>query len=226
MAKNKIAVFDIDGTIFRSSWLIELDLKLIEQGIFPVRALKDVDKSYHNWLDRKGSYEDYLRGMVDIYKKNIRGHKEKDVRRIIRQIMQRQKERVYIYTRDLLNKLHKDYFLLAISGLPLEVIEDFARFWGFDLFYGQVYEVRNGRYTGEILKSPYDNKKEALFACLSQINIGLKGSIGVGDTESDISFLEEVDHPICFNPNQKLLKVACRRGWKVVVERKDVVHVL
>jgi phosphoserine phosphatase len=52
----------------------------------------------------------------------------------------------------------------------------------------------------------------------------LRGSIGVGDTESDIPFLRLVDRPICFNPNRKLLREARRRGWEVVVERKDVVY--
>ena len=54
----------------------------------------------------------------------------------------------------------------------------------------------------------------------------LVGSVGVGDTESDIPFLELVEKPICFNPNLKLYKHAKREGWKVVVERKDVVYEL
>ncbi|MBI2097288.1 MAG: HAD-IB family hydrolase, partial [Candidatus Sungbacteria bacterium] len=38
MAKKRIAVFDIDGTIFRSSLLRELLESLITFGIFPYRA--------------------------------------------------------------------------------------------------------------------------------------------------------------------------------------------
>jgi len=52
----------------------------------------------------------------------------------------------------------------------------------------------------------------------------LKGSVGVGDTESDIAFLKMVEKPICFNPNQKLYQYAKRAGWKIVVERKDVIY--
>jgi phosphoserine phosphatase len=48
--------------------------------------------------------------------------------------------------------------------------------------------------------------------------------VGVGDTESDIPFLKLVDRPICFNPNRKLYAAAKRHGWKVVVERKDVIY--
>jgi phosphoserine phosphatase len=50
--------------------------------------------------------------------------------------------------------------------------------------------------------------------------------VGVGDTESDISFLELVEKPICFNPNKRLYTYAKRNDWKVVVERKDVIYEL
>mgnify|MGYP003394745991 FL=1 len=59
---------------------------------------------------------------------------------------------------------------------------------------------------------------------IAKDGLSLKGSVGVGDTEGDISFLEMVEKPICFNPNKKLLAHAERRGWEVVVERKDVVY--
>ena len=52
----------------------------------------------------------------------------------------------------------------------------------------------------------------------------LKGSVGVGDSESDVPFLELVAKPICFNPSSKLYRHAKRNTWNVVVERKDVIY--
>ena len=46
----------------------------------------------------------------------------------------------------------------------------------------------------------------------------------MGDTESDIAFLKMVENPSSFNPNLKLYQYAKRVGWKMVVERKDVVY--
>jgi len=51
----------------------------------------------------------------------------------------------------------------------------------------------------------------------------MRDSIGVGDTESDIGFLELVDNPIAFNPNTTLAAHAKKKGWKIVIERKDLV---
>ena len=70
------------------------------------------------------------------------------------------------------------------------------------------------------------DKASILKRAMEKENLMLEHSIGVGDTESDIAFLEMVAQPICFNPNKKLYRYAKRMGWKVVVERKDVVYEL
>jgi phosphoserine phosphatase len=68
------------------------------------------------------------------------------------------------------------------------------------------------------------DKAEILKRAVEKEKLTLKGSVGVGDTESDVAFLKMVERPICFNPNQKLYQYAKRAGWEIVVERKDVVY--
>jgi len=72
--------------------------------------------------------------------------------------------------------------------------------------------------------SVINDKAKVLRRVIEKQGLTLVGSVGVGDSEADVSFLEMVETPICFNPNAALLRVANRRGWKVVVERKDVVY--
>ncbi|MGH3106097.1 MAG: hypothetical protein ACRDM3_02750, partial [Rubrobacteraceae bacterium] len=48
--------------------------------------------------------------------------------------------------------------------------------------------------------------------------------VGMGDTLSDVGFLEMVETPIAFNPNRGLFEVARQWGWPIVVERKDVIY--
>ena len=59
---------------------------------------------------------------------------------------------------------------------------------------------------------------------IAERGISLDGSIGIGDTESDASFLELVERPIAFNPNMNLKKIAQEKKWKIVVEKKDVIY--
>ena len=54
----------------------------------------------------------------------------------------------------------------------------------------------------------------------------MPGSIAVGDGSSDISMLEMVELPIAFNPEKKLFDYASAKGWKIVIERKNMVYEL
>jgi len=223
--KNKpLAIFDIDGTIFRSSLLIELTLALVESGVFPPIVKKEIEGPYIAWLNRQGGYENYINKVVKVYAKRLKGVAVKDVKKISQLVIKQQKKMVYVYTRDLLKKLRGKYFLIALSGSPEEIVEAFNKYWKFDWLKASEFESKKGFYTGKITAKPVLDKKKILKEFLQKERQSLKKSIGVGDTETDISFLQMVEEPICFNPNQKLYKVAKRRKWQVVVERKDVVY--
>jgi len=62
-----VAVFDVDGTIFRSSLIIELVETLIDAGLFPKTSRKDYEQKKHTWLDRKGDYESYIKAVVNTF---------------------------------------------------------------------------------------------------------------------------------------------------------------
>jgi len=224
--KRKVAVFDIDGTIFRSSLLIELLDGLIMEGIFPDSARKIFAGKRQNWIDRKGSYEDYINRIIAVYGKFIKGIKAEKVWEVAKKVVAFHKNRVYRFTRDLVFDLKKNYYLLGISGSPRQMVKLFGDEIGFDKVYGRIFETDSkGRLTGKILyEELIENKGKILMRAVEKEKLNLKDSIGVGDTESDIPFLELVDCPIVFNPNLKLYQYALKNRWPIVVERKDVVY--
>jgi len=227
MKKRKVAIFDIDGTIFRSSLLIELVNEFIAEGIFPKKVEKSYLSHYKKWLDRIDSYEKYLDGVVKSFEKNIEGKNYSDFVKIGNKVNCIKQKRVYRYTRNLIRELkRKNYFLLAISNSPKELVQGFCKRMGFDKVYGRIYETdENNKFTGRILHLDLISDKSKVYGRVEKKeNLTLNDSVGVGDTESDIPFLELVKHPICFNPNQKLYKYAKKKGWKIVVERKDVIY--
>ncbi|MEK7499875.1 MAG: HAD-IB family phosphatase [Patescibacteria group bacterium] len=227
--KRRVAIFDIDGTIFRSSLLIELVDALIEEGIFSKRTAKEYTRAYQRWLDRKDSYEKYIIGVVRAFRGQIKGVRYDDFLRVTQTVTAFHKDRVYRYTRDLIKKLkHKKYFLLAISNSPKEIADAFAANMGFHKVYGRVYEVNQRRkFTGRMLfEDLMIDKAKVLKRAVLKESLTLKNSIGVGDSEADIRFLSLVERPICFNPNKKLYTHAKRKGWQVVVERKDMIYIL
>jgi len=226
---RKVAIFDIDGTVFRSSLLIELTDALLQGGVFSPNVRKLYSKAQENWLNRKGSYEEYIEAVVKAFMRNIKGVRYGEFSKVAQKVVAFHKDRVYRYSRDIIKKLKKkNYYLLAISNSPQRVVKEFCRKMEFDKIYGRIYEIdKHQRFTGKVLYLDIINDKaEILKRAVEKEKLTLKGSIGVGDTESDIAFLKIVEKPVCFNPNLKLYKYAKRQGWKIVVERKDVVYQL
>lgn len=228
---KKVAIFDIDGTIFRSSLMIELTDALCQEGIFSQRARNSYSKAAKNWLERKGPYEEYVIAVVASFGRNIKGVKYKEFLRVAKKVASFHKDRVYRYTRDLIRKLKKkNYYLLAISHSPQIIAKEFCKGLGFDKVYGHIWELdKKKKFTDRVLflDSELDrafDKAVILKRAIVKEGLTLKGSVGVGDTESDVPFLKIVEKPICFNPNKKLYQYAKREGWQIVVERKDMIY--
>ncbi|MFM2414646.1 MAG: hypothetical protein RI911_339 [Candidatus Parcubacteria bacterium] len=227
--EKQYAVFDVDGTIFRSSLLIEVVRDLIHAGIFPKDAEQVYADAHKRWLDREGDYSAYIAKVVDAFMAHIKGVHYGDFMEVAKKTVDAHQKRTYRYTRDLLKQLKRDgYFLLAISHSPKAILDLFCPALGFDKVYGMFYSIGpQDRFTGEIEeKSLILNKAAILKRAIEKEGLSTHGSVGVGDTESDISFLDLVERPICFNPNSKLYQVAKVHGWDIVVERKDVIYEL
>ncbi len=227
MEERRVAIFDVDGTIFRSSLLIQLVDTFIEKGIFPPEARKEYERQHRKWLDREGDYQEYIEAVVKTFRTHLKGLHYGVLVDAAEEIVDEQWKRTYRFTRDLLKDLKtKGYYLLAISHSPKTVLDKFCPRLGFNKSYGLIYEIGpQDLFTGLVSDEHIIfNKANIVKRAVEKEGLTLTHSIGVGDTESDIPFLEMVTKPICFNPNQKLYRTAKRLSWDVVVERKDVIY--
>ncbi|WP_313163950.1 hypothetical protein [Sedimentibacter sp.] len=72
--KTKAAFFDIDGTIFRNSLMIEHFQKLITfELIDPEVWYTKVKKVYLEWEKRYGDFEEYLEILAGVYLDELKG---------------------------------------------------------------------------------------------------------------------------------------------------------
>ncbi len=226
-SKRPVAVFDIDGTVFRSSLLLELVEELVQRGIFPEKARKNYTEPHEDWLNRKGEYGPFIHKVVLAFGTYAKGLPYGELADVAGEIIEAKKDRTYRYTRDLIQELKKKgYYLLAISHSPKFIVDGFAYEMGFDKSYGTWYDTgASNRFTGEIVDEHIIMNKASVFTrALEKEKLKLAGSIAVGDTESDISMLTMVETPIAFNPNRLLYRHAKKHDWKIVVERKDVIY--
>jgi HAD superfamily hydrolase (TIGR01490 family) len=224
--KIKLAVFDIDGTIFRKNLAFELINELVWLGIFPKTIRKELVRHYTNWLAHRGTYEDYRQALVVLYFENLKGCKKEDVMRAAREVMPFHQDRTYVFAENLIKKLKSEnYHIIAVSGSPSEIVDEYNKHLQFDAVFGSIYETdENGIYTGRAIFEPTKDKSQVVRKYALEQGLSLEESYGVGDTESDVPMLGIVTYPIAFNPNSNLKEIAEKEGWRIVVEKKDVIY--
>lgn len=227
--EKKVAFFDIDGTVFRSSLLIELVRAFVLKGIFPPDTERTYEVEQRAWENRTGSYEAYIDAVIYAFLLHLKGVHYGMLADVGREVVRECERHVYRYTRDLILELKDEgYYLVAISQSPKTILDEFCKNYGFDKVYGRVYEIGpQDRFTGNVIDEHLiANKANIARRVVEKENFSFEHALGVGDTEGDIPLLELMQTPICFNPNNTLYTHAKMMGWKVVVERKDVVYEL
>lgn len=192
--KIRLAVFDIDGTIFRSALFFELFHALVNRGIFPKKAEKEIEKYYLPWFHRTGEFNRYRDEVIQLYTKYIKGKKKTDIDAIAKEIISTQKNKVYRFTRDLIHRLKKEgYYTIAISGSLDDIVRMFCKQFNFDASFGSHAEVKEGIFTGKDIDfTSLYNKDSLLRAFVKEENmlVDWQNSVGVGDTEGIFVFLK------------------------------------
>jgi HAD superfamily hydrolase (TIGR01490 family) len=225
---QKFAVFDIDGTVIRWQLYHSIVSELASRGKLSPGAEQTIRDARMTWKQRahSESFREYEHVLIHAYLDALASLKVTDYMQAVDTVFAEYKDQVYTYTRDLIKSLKQSgYLLFAISGSQQEIITKLADYYGFDDAVGAQLKQHNGYFTGE-LETPALGKQKSLDELLARHDITKEGSIAVGDSESDEALLAAVENPIAFNPSAGLFAIAKDRGWKIVVERKNVIYEL
>lgn len=229
------AFFDIDGTLYRESLMIEhfkklLKYEVLDQAIWHT----NVKQNYENWQKRRGNYDDYMLELADIYVKSMKGLEKSKMEFITNQVVDLKGDKVYMYTRNRI-EWHKSQgqAVIFISGSPDYLVRKMAQRYEITDCMGTRYLLdENDRYTGEIEQMwDSDSKSNAVAHFVKKYDIDLASSFAYGDTMGDLSMLELVGNPVAINPTRELLTHLNENGdlrnrVQIAVERKDVIYLL
>lgn len=223
MSSQKLAIFDLDGTVYRWQLYHELVFTLKDMGMFPPEAAEQLSTAYYAWKNRQASFDSYEHQVIDTLVSSLVHIPPHVFDEAAQKVAESANTKTYRYTLNLMQQLKNDgYFLLAVSGSQQEIVELFAQRLGFDDCIGSLYERDGDKFTGTISRFIPGNKEVYIQQYAKEHDFSLTDSVAVGDSGGDISMLDLVDHPIAFNPSGDLLSVARERRWKIVIERKNV----
>lgn len=225
---NKIAVFDIDGTVYREAMSFIVAEQLLTSPEFKEEA-EILAAARHTYKSRGATeaYWAYNKTILDVFKAALRHTTPTQLDEVIADILQNKSNYCYAYTAQLVKQLKSEgRTLVAISGSIANIVEPFARSMGFDHIVASALEVVDGKFTGERATETKQGKDKILKDLVTTHGLTLEDSIGVGDTHRDIAMLSATTHPIAFNPNAALYEEAEKHGWKIVLERKNMIYEL
>lgn len=235
MTKNIAAFFDIDGTIYRDSLLIEHFKMLLQYEYIDMSSWeKKVKEKFSKWENRTGDYDDYLDELVRTYMEALKNFSKNDMDFIAKRVMVLKGDKVYRYTRErLLYHQKENHKVIIISGSPNFLVSKLAKKYGVKDYRASAYKVdEKGNFTGEV-KPMWDaeSKQKAISYFVKKYNIDLEKSYAYGDTTGDLTMFKNVGHAIAINPAKKLLEKIkedenLREKVKIIVERKDVIYSL
>jgi HAD superfamily hydrolase (TIGR01490 family) len=232
---NTAAFFDIDGTLFRNSLMIEHFKKMIRYEVIdPALWYNRLKDSYSEWEKRYGYFDDYMDELVEVYVKELKGINKAYIEFIASQVININWDKVYRYTRARI-KWHKEqgHMIFFISGAPDFLVEKMADKYQVTAYKATEYIVdENNNFTGEVVRMwDSENKQKAISQLVNRFAVDLDASYSYGDTTGDLSMLKIVGHPVAVNPIRKLL-VAIKQDEElydkttIVVERKDLIYKL
>lgn len=228
MSKRKFAVFDIDGTLFRSGLYREVAYEMMKMGVLSKEILEETTAKNREWRHRTygNAFEEFDMLVVDRVDHELPHIRIDDYEKAAGIVLANRAENVYVYTRNLLKDLKEQgYFLIAISGSQVELVGPFAQKYGFDTWIGQQWERGDEYFTGNIIKT-HTHKDIIIHDLMDRYGLTLHDSVGVGDSNGDTGMLTMVEHPIAFNPTQELFEKAIENGWTIVLERKNMMYTL
>lgn len=233
--KNIAAFFDIDGTIFRNSLMIEHFKKLNKYEVInPAIWYTKVKDVYEEWEKRYGDFEHYLEVLAGVYLQELKGVNKAYIEFIASQTINLNGDMVYKYSRDQIEwhkkQGHKVFF---ISGSPDFLVSKMAEKYGATEYKGTIYKVdENNKFTGEIVRMwDSESKQRVLNELIQKYNVDLDNSYAYGDTTGDLSMLKLVGNPVAINPNKPLF-LAIREDKElsekisIIVERKNIIYKL
>lgn len=225
---KKFAAFDIDGTLIRWQLYHALVDRVIKYGYADSSSWEQIHESRMGWKTRSHieAFKAYEHKLIEVYDGILTSITVAQFSKIVDEVFDEYKDQVYVYSRELIKELkQRGYLLFAISGSQKEIIQKISDYYGFDDCSGSHYLQKGGRFTGKVIL-PHLHKDKVLKEFIAKYNATIEDSIAVGDGIGDTSMLELVRQPIAFNPEAKLFQEAQRKGWKIVLERKNMVYEL
>jgi HAD superfamily hydrolase (TIGR01490 family) len=216
---KQIAFFDVDNTITRGSTLYFLGRGMYNRGFFTKRdigawVLANI-RFRMTGTEKAEVISRFQKAATDF----IGGHDVAEIRKIGEEIYNEfVSPSIWKGTIDIAQQhLSAGDEVWLVTASPEDFAELIAEKLGFTGAIGTKAEIRDGKYTGELIGSLLHGAKkaEAIYQLTMQMGISLQDCYAYSDSHNDLPLLNSVGYPRAINPDAKLRIIAFTSGWPV-----------
>ena len=232
MPKNRVAFFDIDGTI-RNKSLTESLFEILVRDYkyrgkdfnkyFELQSeISSLRKAYKSSEDRADDlFGEYCQKVVKFAMFALENYTLEEVREIGRRVaVEYRDHQDYVFSKELIKFLRQEGFeLVAISGSPKFLVDAFVKEYGFSKGIGQDYikDESAGIFKETEIRT-FQNKHIFVEELLKQRTSGEFHRsdffiIAVGDTECDFSMMDYADKTFVINPSLSFFSSIINFVW-------------
>jgi HAD superfamily hydrolase (TIGR01490 family) len=228
MPKNdrKVAVLDVDGTLYPGALGLQLLQALTADGISDKSKSEDVFKVIDKYRLNEIDFQTMATSAYTLYAEAIAGISQTVMQRIARQVWQQERSKLFPFVPKLIDILKSQgYSVVFISGSPNEIVCCLAEEFGILKYQGSIFATHQGKYSGKVnlLSGSLGEKYSIFLEMVKDWRVNLEKSFAMGDSITDTALLQIVGKPFVFEPHPSLMLVAQEKGW-LVTNRNDVVN--
>jgi phosphoserine phosphatase len=208
---KKLALFDIDNTLYRGYSIIDIAAAQAKANILTSNAQQEIERLVGEYKAGSREYEPTVRKLVTVWARGLEGQSKEATDRVSLEVF-RKPDAFFGFVPELLRRLRKTHAVFLVTANPFAA-ESFHHLFEIDGYETAHFPTEAGVFTGELDMALAD-RSEKLAAIKDLIRTyGQTGSLGFGDSEGDIGMLEAVETAFCINASAGLEKHAKKKGW-------------
>lgn len=222
---TKLAIFDVDGTLFNGTLGIELVKKLVNDKVFTDEIGNEIFEWYKKYKNGEIDKAIAVDACYENYNLGLKNKSTSEIENIAQHTWNLIKNKTFLFTGELIEFVQKeDYHTVLLTGSPLEMVKLFGNEYHINNsnIIAGVSEIKDDVYTGKSLFYPSSSelKVQAIHNYISNKNLTIdwNNSIGMGDNERDAGILKLVANAFAINPNDELQKIALENKYHLVNE--------
>jgi len=183
---DSVALIDWDGTI-RSGFTIQEWISfLARKELLPASARESLQPGFRSYDHGEISHDQLAERTAQEYARMMKGTRAREILAAAGEFVREDGARLQETPSKVLQLLlERGFSVVVVSGAPLEVLEEYARRWGFAEVHGLELETRDGVYTGRVKSNPGTTTAKRELADTISRRMNTRIRVAMGNSPSD-----------------------------------------